>query len=116
MSRIATGPGWRSLAALAAAPLAWMVHHQLGSDLNYADCHRGTNPVVAAIGLCALLAALIACAITALDFRAERAGSQHPGTGMRRFMAAFSLMLGALLTLTIAVQVMASLVVPACFR
>jgi hypothetical protein len=100
-------------AGLVGPPLAWMLHHQLGSDLNFADCARGDGPLVAAVGAAALAVTLLSGWLSWRGWRASDAGEARPTD---RFVAILGMMSAALLGLTIAVQVLAGLIVPACFR
>jgi hypothetical protein len=102
------GLAWTGLAA---GPLAWAAHHQLGSDLNFADCGRGSAMTVTLIGAAALLVIAVGAFAAARGFRL--AGPAHPTT---RFIATMALLGCALFGLTVAIQIMAGLVVPACFQ
>jgi hypothetical protein len=106
---------WRAWAGLVAAPLAWALHHQIGSDANFTDCDRGDGGVAIAVGLAALVLSLLGGALSLSAWR--RAGqAEGPGLGSDRFIAALSLLACALFSLTITVQIMAGVILPACFR
>ncbi|MDB5423612.1 MAG: hypothetical protein JWQ29_1028 [Phenylobacterium sp.] len=105
----------RAVAGLIAAPAAWAVHHQLGADLNFADCHRGDGAVAMAVGAAALAVALVGGFLSWPVWR-DRGGLEGPPGAANRFIAALSLLTSGLFSLTIAVQIMAAIVLPACFR
>ena len=109
-------PSWRSWSGLVAAPAAWIVHHQTGSDLNFSNCHRGDATTLVLIGATALTIAVVG---GALSFNAWRkAGGSPEGTqeNSSQFIAVLAMMASALLSLTIVVQISASLILPPCFR
>ena len=68
---------------------------------------------VAAVGLAALA---VAVAGGWLSWRAFGDAGSRTAQPTHRFIAVLGVMTAALLALTIAVQIMAGLVVPACFR
>jgi hypothetical protein len=116
MSDEAPDLGWRNWAGLIAAPAAWVAHHQTGSDLNFYNCQQGNTATVASIGLVALIVAL---AGGALSFAAWRRSGGEPGGKQEssgRFIAVLAMMVSGLLSLTIVVQISASIVLPPCFR
>jgi hypothetical protein len=106
---------WRTWAGLATPPCAWLVHHQVGSELNFADCGIGNGVLALAVGV-------IACGLSLLGLAWSFAAWRSAGRAdtvrnpVAQFMAALGLLLGGLLTLTILMQIAASLIVPACFR
>lgn len=112
MKRAGIGGAWGGWAGLVAAPLAWLAHHQFGSDLNYADCKLGQPALPIAVGLAALA---VTIAATAVSFSAWRrsAGEARPNAG---FIPVLSLMAGGLFGLTIIVQTVATVILPPCFR
>jgi hypothetical protein len=110
MRAVAPVSGWREWSGLVAAPLAWAVHHQLGSDLNYADCLRGDAALVIASGSVAFLVAAAAGVISAGAWKAR------PAESAPRLAAILSVMASFLFGLTIALQTVAGLIIPACVR
>jgi hypothetical protein len=110
------GPGWRSWAGLVAAPAAWIVHHQVGSDLNFTDCRRGDTATLVLIGVAALIVAMAGGVVSYMAWRGTGASLGESQEGSGRFIAVLALMISALLSLTIIVQVAASLILPPCFR
>jgi len=103
---------WRAWAGLVAAPIAWTLHHQTGSDLNFAHCGAGNGGTLMLIGLAALL---IAVAGGVVSLGVVRTGSPPPEK-LNRFIGALSLMIAGLLSLTILMQMAAALILPPCFR
>jgi hypothetical protein len=92
-----------------------MAHHQTGSDLNFADCRQGDGRVLVAIGLVALAIALVGGAVSLGAWRQNlRSKGQNGATP--RFIAILSTMASALLSLTLLLQIAASLTLPPCFR
>ena len=107
--------GWRCWAGLALPPIAWWLHHQFGSDLNYADCAVSRVPALTAGGICL---ALLACG-AALSLRVWRQAGGGPETKQEpvgRFLSGLGLMLAGLLGLTLVLQIIAVIALPPCFR
>lgn len=102
-----TVPGWRAWSGLVVSPIAWAGHHQFGSSLNFYDCHAGRGWLIAGVGALALAAT----AVGGLLSWSARRRPQPAG-----FVAVLGAMAGALLSLTIAIQIGAALILPACFR
>ena len=96
-------------AGLIAAPAAWALHHQAGSDLNFANCLAGHGAVLISIGAASMILVL---AGGGLSFLAWRGASE----ASRRFIAALGLMACGLFALTILLQIAAAAILPACFR
>jgi hypothetical protein len=110
-------PGWRGWAGLVAAPSAWALHHQAGSDLNYFDCRGGGDTtVLLLIGLAALAIAVVGTWLSFAAWRAAGGGPDHRSELSARFIPALGVMAGGLFSLTILVQIGAVVVLPACFR
>lgn len=114
--RRAQSPDWRAWAGLIGGPLAWALHHQGGSNFNYADCRAWGGGAVALTGALALLAVSAAAWVSWSAWRKAggAAGVSHEPPG--RFVAGLSLMTAALFALTILIQTAAGLLVPACMR
>ena len=102
--------GW---AGLVLSPLAWALHHQAGSDLIDADCHRVGNVIPVLIGCLALAVTIIGAFLSLGAWRSEHA--EIEGSPVR-FLAALSLMASGLFGLTIGVQILAAILLPACYR
>ncbi len=117
MSRIGEHHGrgekgdWRVWTGLALPPLSWATHHQISSGSNYAACGIGDRPLTACIGLLALAVCLTG---GWLSWRAWRGGSEAPPA--RRFLPLLGLLVCGLFTLTLLMQLAATLIVPSCFR
>jgi hypothetical protein len=108
--------GWRGWAGLVAAPAAWAVHHQSGSDLNFYDCHSGDTPTLIAIGLAMLVLVVVG---GFLSFTAWRAAGGEPSRNAElpaRLIPALGMMAAGLFGLTILVQIVAAVILPPCFR
>jgi len=114
--RRALSPDWRSWAGLIVGPVAWALHHQGGSNFNYADCRAWDGTAVVLTGVLALAAVLGAGGLSLSAWRrgGGAAGASHDPPG--RFVAGLSLMSAALFALTILIQMAAGLLVPACMR
>jgi hypothetical protein len=107
---------WRSFAGLIAAPLAWMIDHQAGSDLNFSDCRTGDAAVLLSIGGAALAVAVIGGAVSVVAWRRAGGAPDTSQEAIGRFIAALSVMASGLLSLTLVMQMMAALAIPPCFR
>jgi TRAP-type C4-dicarboxylate transport system permease small subunit len=109
-------PGWRSWLGLIVSPIAWGLHHQLGSNWSYAACDRGPDVVVLIAGVLALL---VIGAAGWLGWRAWRnAGGAAGGEAdaLEVFVPLLSVMAATLFWLTIFVQLLADIILPSCFR
>jgi hypothetical protein len=111
-----TSPRWRAWAGLFGGAAGWALHHQVGSASNFARCTVADGRLDLATGL---LAAAIVVVSGWLSWAAWRSGggrspTSHEAAG--RFLPAVSLMAAALFLLTILTQVVAGLIVPACWR
>jgi hypothetical protein len=91
-----TRPRWRAWSGLV-----------IGSDLNFYDCHAGRGWLPAAVGVAALLVTVAAGLLSWSERRNPPPAS---------FIALLGTMAAGLLALTIAIQIGAALIVPACFR
>jgi hypothetical protein len=105
--RAPTKPGWRAWSGLVVPPLAWVAHHQFGSDLNFYDCRLGQGWLAAAVGV-------VAFAVSVVSGLLSWSARRHPPPA--NFVAIVGTMVAALLALTIVIQIGAALIVPACFR
>jgi hypothetical protein len=106
-------------AGLAAGALAWIVHQQLLSDVLRFDC-AAVSPARAVAALAIALALCFGGAgVSWYGIRVKgRTGSGHkdrtgPGHAFVGWLSVFS---AAVFALAIALQAMASLTVPGCFR
>jgi hypothetical protein len=111
-----TSPSWRAWAGLAGGAAGWFLHHQSVSTGNFARCPTMNGWADLGFGLVSML---IIVAGGVLSWTAWRRGGgelevSHEPNG--RFIPALSLMAAALFLLTVAVQVAAGLIVPACWR
>ena len=109
-------PSWRAWAGLVAAPAAWVVHHQLGSDLNFADCARGDGVTLVLVGLASLAVALAAGGFSLQAWRRAPPAPEGGTPPVGRFLATLSLMSSFLFSLVIITQILAALTLPPCFR
>jgi hypothetical protein len=111
-----TSPRWRAWAGLFGGAAGWALHHQVGSTSNFARCTVADGRLVLAVGV---LAAAIVLVGGWLSWTAWRRGGGKPSTSHEtagRFLPAVSLMAAALFLLTILTQVVAGVIVPACWR
>jgi hypothetical protein len=98
---------------LFAGAIAWALHHQLGSDLDFWDCTRGGPVLVVSLGLaCGLLA--LAGGWFSWSARGPAGEDQRPDT--RTFAAGVGAMGAGVFLLAILLQTAASLFVPGCHR
>ncbi len=117
-SRLSFGmsvPGWRAWAGLVVGPIAWGIHHQLGSNLSYAACDRGPDMIALIVGLVALAAIGLA---GWLGWRAwQRAGGMEveEADALEVFIPLLSITSATMFALPIFVQMLADLIVPSCF-
>jgi hypothetical protein len=92
--------------------VAWFVHHQLGSDANFWDCHTGSGPFVVATG--------VVCGLVVIGGGLVSWWAVAPDTGAeaqnRRFARAVGLAAAVVFLLAIAFQTLAGVLVPACHR
>lgn len=95
-------------AGLVAGPVAWLVHHQAGSDLVYWRCRLGSPWLTAGIGIACLALAL---AGAAWSWRTSRAAG-HP----RAFVGAVAAGAALLFALTIVAQAVPGLFYVGCQR
>jgi hypothetical protein len=111
-----TSPGWRAWAGLFGGAAVWALHHQLGSAGNFARCSIADARVDLTVG--ALAMALVALSgwlsWTAWRKAGGREDASHEPAG--RLLAAVSMMASALFMLAIITQMIAGLIVPACWR
>lgn len=108
LQRSAVAP-WTGLLV---APFAWFAHHQLGSNLDYADC-RQVNPVLyVVLGL--VFGALIAAAgaVSWLARKAPADSASRPES--RRFAGYFASGAAAMFLLAILLQTLGAVISPAC--
>lgn len=108
-------PGWRAWAGLIVAPMAWGIHHQLGSNMSYAACDRDPDTVALAAGMVAIV---IIAAAGWMGWRAwKSAGGLEvdEADALEIFIPLLSVMAATLFALTIFVQLLADLILPSCF-
>lgn len=109
-------PSWRAWAGLFGGAIGWALHHQVVSSGNFARCPTMNGLADLGVGLVSML---IIAAGAFLSWTAWRRASGAPETSheaVGRFVPALSLMAAGLFALTVAVQVGAGLIVPACWR
>lgn len=109
-------PGWHAWSGLVLGPAAWLAHHQLGSNLNFARCDVVGGPAVVAIGMACLALALVGGWLSWRAWRRTGANLGDSGEPAGRFIALLSLLAVALFALTIVVQTGAGLIIPDCWR
>jgi hypothetical protein len=104
--------GWASLIV---APLAWAVHHQLGSNFAFAACERGSARLAALAGAVLLLIVLASGWRSWRMWRRAGGDSAQDHEALERFVPLLGWMSAVLFALPIAVQLIADLLVPPCF-
>ena len=90
------------------APLAWALHHQVLSDMLHFDCHLGSaraGVIVAVIAVAALVGSGL------LSWRARRDEGASEG---RYFIAVLGTMLTGVSLFAIALQTLATFILPGC--
>ena len=107
-----THPTWKAWAGLIAAPAAWALHHQLMSDLNYANCEKGNGVLTVVSGLFALALALGGGVLSVYGWRDAEAAASPGG----KFIGLLSVLVVGLHSVTLMFQILAGAIVPACFR
>jgi hypothetical protein len=101
---------WSARAGLIMAAAAWLINHQLTSDLTYARCDVAHPITVVAIGAaCAALAALGFL----LSWRARRAVD---GESVSSFTAFLGMLASVYAIVIVAAGTAAGLILPGCFR
>ena len=101
---------WTPWIGLVAPPVAWAIHHQVGSDLVFYDCRLGAAALVAGVGLSL---GLISAASGWISWSSRRDGQ---GMEVRTLAAYIGAMSGAIFCLALAFQTLATLLLPACHR
>jgi hypothetical protein len=101
---------WTPWIGLLIPPIAWAIHHQVGSDLVFYDCRLGETPLIALLGAVMALISLLSGLISW--------SSRRNDTGMevRTFAAYLGAMSGAIFFLALVLQTLATLMLPACHR
>lgn len=111
-----TSPGWRAWAGLFGGAVGWALHHQVGSTSNFARCPIADGRLDLVVGLASLMIVLLSGWLSWTAWR--RGGGEtlasHEADG--RFLPAVSIMAAGLFALTIVTQMVAGLIVPACWR
>ena len=102
---------WSRLApwtALIVAPTAWLLHHQVLSDMLHFDCHLGG----ATAGLVA--AALAVAALLGAGYASWRARRDEGASEGRYFVAILGTLFTGVSLFAIALQTLATLILPGC--
>jgi hypothetical protein len=101
---------WTPWIGLVVPPIAWAIHHQVGSDLVSYDCRIGASPLITSLGVVMALIALISGLISWVSRRSDS------GMEVRTFAAYLGAMSGAVFFLALVLQTLATLMLPACHR
>jgi hypothetical protein len=101
---------WTPWIGLIVPPVAWAIHHQVGSDLVFYDCRLGDTLLVAGLGI---VLGLIAGASGLISWASRRSGQAME---VRTFASYLGAMSGAIFFLALAFQTLATLLLPACHR
>ena len=103
---------WAPWAGLIVGPIAWGLHHQLGSDLVYLRCTHADRWIMLGIGL-ACLAFTLASAW--LSWRSGKHGQPTPhAVEMRRFTSWISAAGGLFFAFALGLQTLAPFMAPLC--
>lgn len=108
-------PGWRAWAGLIVAPIAWGIHHQLGSNLSYAACDRGPDAISLVVGVGLLAVIAVAGALGWQAWKHAGGVEVDEADALEVFIPLLSVMAATLFALTIFVQLLADLILPSCF-
>lgn len=111
----ASGKRFAGWASLVIAPLAWAVHHQLGSNFAFAACERGAPGVAALLGVALLLLVMATGWSSWRSWRRVGGAAGEDNEALERFVPLLGCMSAVLFALPIAVQLLADLLVPPCF-
>jgi TRAP-type C4-dicarboxylate transport system permease small subunit len=109
-------PGWRSWLGLIVSPIAWGLHHQLGSNWSYAACDRGPDVVALIAGIIALMVIGAAGWLGWRAWRKAGGAADDEADALEVFVPLLSVMAATLFWLTIFVQLLADIILPSCFR
>jgi protein-S-isoprenylcysteine O-methyltransferase Ste14 len=96
-------------AGLVGGALAWSLHHQVSSDALHFGCDTEVGPLAVAGGVLALFVAL------AGGWMSWRASGADAPSG-HRFVGRMTALCAGIFALVIAMQIIASLLVPTCAR
>ncbi|MFC4308859.1 hypothetical protein ACFPN2_07180 [Steroidobacter flavus] len=108
-------PGWRAWAGMIVGPIAWGIHHQLGSNLGYAACDRGPDAISLIAGG-VLLAVIAGAGWLGWQSWLQAGGLEvDEADAIEVFIPLLSVMATALFALPIFVQMLADLILPSCF-
>ena len=108
-------PGWRAWAGLIVAPVAWGLHHQLGSNISFAACERGADTISLAAGLIGLIVIAAAGWLGWQSWKSAGGVEVEEADALEVFIPLLSIMSATLFALTIFVQLLADLILPSCF-
>jgi TRAP-type C4-dicarboxylate transport system permease small subunit len=108
--------GWRSSCALYVPPLAWALHHQIGSNIAFAACERAPHVVAIVIGLIGIGLIAISGAFAWGAWRRANRDAHAESESLATFVPLLGIMNAALFALPIAAQLIADIVLPPCLR
>lgn len=103
------GSRWAPWTGLVLPPVAWAIHHQVGSNHVMLDCRLGDSGFVTALGL----AMILVCAVSAGLSWASRP-KDPAALELRTLAASLGGLSGAMFTLALTFQTMATLMLPTC--
>jgi TRAP-type C4-dicarboxylate transport system permease small subunit len=111
-----TSPRWRAWAGLFGGAAGWALHHQIGSTSNFARCPFADGRLDLAVGVLALAIVLASGWLSWTAWRGAGGRATDSQEAAGRFVPAVSMMAAGLFLLTILTQMIAGLIVPACWR
>jgi hypothetical protein len=109
-------PDWRAWLGLIVSPIVWGMHHQLGSNLSFAACHREPDDVSLLAGAAALIVIAVAGGLAWNRWKRAGGANASEADALDVFVPLLSVMSATLFGLTILVQMLADLILPSCFR
>jgi hypothetical protein len=105
----------RGIAGLIVAPLAWALHHQVGSNWSFAACARDPGVVSMVVGAAAVAAMLVAAFLAWREWRRVGGSWTENAETLARFVPLLSLMACLAFGLPVLAQLMATVLLPPCF-
>jgi hypothetical protein len=107
---------WRATCALYVSPLVWALHHQVGSNVAFAACERRPHLLAIWLGIVAIGVIAASGVVAWRAWRQAGGSTREDAEPLGIFFPLLSVMTAVLFALTIAVQLIADVLLPPCFR